>query len=170
MIKLCMENMYDGVVSLLHYIIPNVSKDEYLEIKEAAKDMGIHLDSIDYDGRVVKITFSKYDRKTHEKCYNLYNMFIGDRGLTAESFDESIAPDTETLEPLKTLVYQMKNNLAKLSSIYANADETSSRIKWTDVMKNKYESAYEEALTALQKLRSCIEYMKEFEGESESNY
>jgi hypothetical protein len=37
-------------------------------------------------------------------------------------------------------------------------------------MKNKYESAYEEGLVALQRLRSCVEYMTEFEAESESNY
>jgi hypothetical protein len=80
------------------------------------------------------------------------------------------APDTDTLEPIKTLIYQMKNNLAELSSIYANADNASSRIKWTATMKAKYESAYEEGLVALQQLRSCVEYMTEFEAESESNY
>ena len=94
MIKLFMENMYDNAAGLLHYIIPDVSKDEYLEIKEAAKDIGIHLDSIYYDGQVVKITFSQYDRKTHEKCYKLYNMFIGDRGLKAESFDKSVLKES----------------------------------------------------------------------------
>lgn len=169
MIKLFMENMYDSAVGLLHYIIPDVSRDEYQEIKEAAKDIGIHLDGIDYDGQAVKITFSKYDRKTHEKCHKLYNMFIGDRGFKAESLSYN-TPDTDTLEPIKTLIYQMKSNLAKLSSIYANADELSSKIKWTATMKNKYESAYEEGLTALQQLRSCVDYMTEFEAESENNY
>lgn len=84
--------------------------------------------------------------------------------------EKSNVPDFYTLEPINTLIYQMQNNLAKLSSIYANADELSSQIKWTTTMKNKYESAYEEGLEALKQLRSCVKYMTEFEAESESNY
>lgn len=74
-----------------------------------------------------------------------------------------------TLEPIGTLIYQIEDNLRRLSSTYANADDLSSRINWTDKMKNQYNVIYEKGLTALQELRSCTDYMVEFEAEAESN-
>ncbi len=112
-------------------------------------------------------TYAYNTWEMEQKLKSFINERIEDNNT---EFNESIASDIDTLEPIGTLIYQMKNNLVELSSIYANADDTSSRIKWTGTMKNKYESAYEEGLVALQRLRSCVEYMTEFEAESESNY
>lgn len=75
-----------------------------------------------------------------------------------------------TLEEINELIIKMKNQLQRLSSVYANADDISSRMIWTSKMKSKYQSAYQSAAQAYKELSDCVAYMIEFETDAEVNF
>lgn len=78
--------------------------------------------------------------------------------------------EVNTLDPINDLIQRLKSQLARLSSVYANADELATYRDWTSTMTNKYLSAHQSGAKALSELSACVAYMIEFEAEAEANY
>ena len=78
--------------------------------------------------------------------------------------------EVNTLDPIGDLITKLRSQLARLSSVYANADELATYRDWTSTMTNKYLSAHKSGAKALSELSACVAYMIDFESEAESNY